>query len=652
MTGDWIGVAAGAFLSLLFVVGLLGVVGYALLQLLLGDSLEAADFGTALGVGYSVVLPLAAAERALGWHLLIVPAWLLSAWWLRRRWRAIATGELLRALVLPAALVLLSLVANAGDIRFGPGTIAFRAGFDVSDRAFYGLVGQELLRALPPSLEHPLFSGVSFTYSFFPALLGVLLHAYAGAELLTTFMVYLPAVSFALIGITVDSLLREMGEASSWCRGLTALLLVLGGDLSFLVVTRNPTALERTGHFLSFHSFAAESLYYNTWALALPLVFVALTLASRWLREGRWGHLVLAGLVTGELWETKVFALLPLLGGLLAVSLVERRRRPLLLALVTAAFAIPWMTLTLLTGGEGRGAPLRFSLLYPVRMSLALVEGLQDLAGYAIPGAMPWPVRFAALGMATLVFLVGSFGARLIGLPRLVAASRAEEGLHRYVAASVGIAVLSSLVLVGNPVPTDAAQFLILAQCLAWLYAGPRLAKLFGDRRAAIRTLALFLVAGAVVNPVRYVIRKASPGMLTPVSAVYDRLFVQLSPDATSACKWLEEHAQPHERLLLPLSGDPGDIGGLKPLYVALVSKRRLAAYSADFSIDPAVATARRGAAGVVFDTEDRSEGESALRALAVRWVWQEDMVPLRFHSSRLTRRFSSGSVTLYEFSS
>jgi hypothetical protein len=310
------------------------------------------------------------------------------------------------------------------------------------------------------------------------------------------------------------------------------------------------------------------------------------------------------------------------------------------------------MILTLLNGGEGRGAPLSFSLLYPVRMSLVLVDGLHDLASYVIPGAMPWPVRFAAFGMATLVFLVGSFGVRLIGLPQLVAASRAEEGVHRYIAASMGVAVLSSLVLVGNPVPTDAAQFLILAQCLAWLYAGPRLATLFVDRRAAIRILALFLVAGAVVNPARYVIRKASPGLLTPASAVYDRLFVQLSPDATSACRWLEEHAQPHERLLLPLNGDPGDVGGLKPLYVALVSRRRLAAYGADFSIDSAVATARRRAAGVVFDTEDGVEGESALRSLAVRWVWQEDVAPLRFRSSRLTRRFSSGSVTLYEFSS
>jgi hypothetical protein len=619
---------------------------------LVGSSLEAGDFGTALGVGYSVVLPLAMAERALGWPLLIVPAWVLSALWLRRRWRAIATIELLRGLLLPAALVVLSLVANAGDIRLGPGTIAFRAGFDVSDRAFYGLVGEELLRAIPPGLEHPLFSGVSFAYSFFPALLGVLLDAYTGAGLLTTFMVYLPAVSFALIGITVDSLLREIGETSSRRRGLTVLLLVLGGDLSFLVVTRNTTALERTGHFLSFHSFAAESLYYNTWALALPLVFVALTLASRWLREGRRGLLVLAGLVTGELWETKVFALLPLLGGLVVVSIVERHRRALLLALVTATFAFPWMILTLLSGGEGRGAPLSFSLLYPVRMSLVLVDGLHDLAGYVIPGAMPSPVRFAAFGIATLVFLVGSFGVRLIGLPPLVAACRAGAGVHRYIAASMCVAVLSSLVLIGNPVPTDAAQFLILAQCLAWLYAGPRLATLIGDRRAAIRIFALFLLAGAVVNPARYVVRKASPGLLTPPSAVYDRLFVQLSPDATSACKWLEEHAQPHERLLLPLTGDPGDIGGLKPLYVALVSRRRLAAYSADFSIDPAVAAARRRAAHVVFDTEDGIEGESALRALAVRWVWQEDVAPLRFRSSRLTRRFSSGSVTLYEFSS
>jgi hypothetical protein len=640
-------VARSVFVGLL----LLGPIGWALMWMARATPCEPGDLGTAVGVGYSITLPLMLAERALGAPVLILPFWCLCLVLLRRQWGRLLNRELLRCLVLPLALGLLVFAVNLGDIRFAEGGLSIRAGFDVSDRAVYAVVGEELLRALPPAMQHPLFSGAPFAYSLFPSALGGLFHLYAGADMLPTFLLSLPTFAFVLIGLCVQGFVSEMNVLSPMARWLTALLTVLGGDLSVLFDPRNATTLERTRHFLVFHSFSAECLYYNTWAFGFPLALVALTLAHRWRREGGLGLLLLAGLVTGHLWETKVFAFAPLLLGLVGVAVLERRGRALWLVVVSAAFALPWVSLTFMARGAEQGSPLFLSPLYPVRMSLALIPGLERL-GQMAGGASPPLVRVPVLLGATLFFLVGGLGVRLVGLARITRECRLGASLHLHTVASVVAALTLSLLFVGTPVPTDGVQFVMLAQLLLWFYAGPVLADALSGPRLAGRLVALALIALAVANPVRYLARRAFPGSLVPDAAIADRLFVPLSRSTLAACRWLQRQTDVSGRLVLPLGGDPGDATGLKPLYVAALSERRLAVFATNLSIEPARAESLRRAAWVLFETQDAEEGQRALEALNARWVWQEEGRPLRFRSPRLASAFRSGGVTLFEFSS
>lgn len=641
----------GALLELVASVGifvlLVAPVGYALLRIVTRAPPQQADLAVALGVGFAAVMPLVLAEAWLRAPILVLPAAILSVVSLRHELKRLLEPRGIAALLaLPLLLASLAVLVDCGDMRVEPGGLSFRVGFDVSDRAFYAMVAEEMRRAPPPTTENPLFAGVPFPYSFFPALAGFLVHRYAGASLLGVFFCYLPAAAFLFIGLAIECYLRETGTLSRAPRVLTALLVVLGGDLSFLVPARNLTALDRTRDFLVFHSFSAECLYYNPWMFGLPLVLVWLTLARRQLAGAGRQSLILVALVSGALWETKLFAFLPLcLGGLVGGLL---SRRPRLLGLTSAALAgaLPWLCLTSLSGSSREGPPLVRSLFYPVRVALGVIFGPgfpASLAGDGISGAV-------VLGLATLPFIVGALGVRLLGAPRLVEACRsADRDLHLLIGFSLGLAACLGLLLVGNPVPTDGVQFLILPQLLAWLYAGPALAARLTRPSVAGRLAGCALLALALAGPVRYVALKLFPESFTAEGAM-DRRFQPLSRDARDACAWLAESKRAEGRLMVPLAGDPEDVGGLKPFYIAAVSGRRLVAVAGEFNLSPRLAETRRQAVHAFYDTQSADAAEHILENLGVRWVWEQRGSPLRFRSARLSRVFGAGEVTLYAF--
>lgn len=641
----------GAFLELLASVGmfvlLLAPVGYALLRALTRAPQQQADLALALGVGFAAVMPLLLAEAWLRAPILVLPATVLSVISLRNELKRLLEPRGLAALLaLPLLLASLAVLVDGGDMRVEPAGLSFRVGFDVSDRAFYAMVAQEMRQAPPPITENPLFAGVPFPYSFFPALAGLLIQRYAGAPLLGVFLCYLPAAAFLFIGLAIECFLREIGTVSRVTRALTALLVVLGGDLSFLVPAHNLTALERTRGFLVFHSFSAECLYYNPWMFGLPLVLVWLTLARRWLRGGGREWLMLVGLVSGALWETKLFALLPLCLGAFVGALLSKRSRLLALASVAVAGALPWVLLTSLSGSSREGSPLAPWLLYPVRVALGVIFG----PGFAASLARDGLSGAVALGLFTVPFLVGALGVRLLGLPRLVVGCRSSDrDLHLLIAISLGSAACLGLLLVGNPVPTDGVQFLILPQLLTWLYAGPALAAWLAAPSLAARAVGCMLLALAVGGPGRYLALKLFPESFTAEGSM-DRRFQLLSRDARDACAWLAEPKRAAGRVMVPLGGDPEDVGGLKPFYIAAASGHRLVAVAGEFNLSPRLAETRRRAVQAFYETQSADEAERILESWAVRWVWEQRGSPLRFRSARLSRAFSLGEVTLYEF--
>jgi hypothetical protein len=612
--------ALGTILSLAVVALLLLPPGYGALRLAGSRADGPAGLAAALALGWAIVLPVLLLEVALHGRYLVPALAVVCLAWLRPgRAAAVQARALLPDLALPLALGAMAYAANASDFRIGPGGASVRLGFDVADRVTYSLVADELLRAAPHRLENPLFAPLPMQYSLFPALAGLLLRGYAGADGLAAFLWQLPAIGLVFVGLAVTGLLAEWGASRS-TRVVTTLLVALGGDLSFLTVTRDRTGLERSSHFFAFHSFSAEALLYNPWVWGLPLTLAALILAGRWLNGGRAPELALLGLVVGALFQTKVFAFLALVAGSLVAALLLRSRRQAAVAGAALLGGAPWLWLTGLTPGGRGGWPLVADPLRPVRLSMEVNATLRSAAS-AFGDAGP-----LTLLLGTLVFLAGGLGVRLFGVPYLLRQARSDaSGLHAFVGLTMAIAVCASLALRGHPMAVDGIQFLMLTQYLSWLYAGPALVAWLAQGVWLVAPL----IAVALVAPVTSLARKIAPARFTAAGSL-DRVRVTLRPDTLAACEWLRARSDPRDRLVLPLAGDPEDVGGMKPLLVAALARRRVVAYGAPLGIPVERVAERREWTRRVYEETDAAVVQDALDRLGAQWIWDDAARPLR----------------------
>ncbi len=624
--------------------------GFAALRLAGSRTAGLGSLAAATGLGYTIALALLFIEQMLGGPWLVLPGVAASLVLLRPRPEGL--DSLRRHAPELAAAVTLALWAyalSAGDIRRESDGLSFRPGFDVTDRVYYALVARETLRAAPRELESPVYSGVPLRYSVFTAMTGALLQRYAAMDLLEVFLVGLPPLAVLFSAIAAAGFVAERG-ASLRARLVTMALLVLGGDLSFLVETRNLSSLERWRHLFAFYSISGESLLFNTWMFGIPLSIVSLILLSRWLASRRIGDLILAGLVLGGLWETKVFAVITLLGGLALASLALRSRPLAAAVLAGAIFAAPWIAVT--SGGSSQvrdGPPLRFAPLWLVKHDLISNLTLRRVVeGVAPEGSSP-PRRAAAMALATALFLVGGLGVRLVGLPALARGCSSGEGMAVVLTTTSGLALLLGLVFAGNPVATEGGQFLTMAQALLWLVAGPPLALVLASPSALRRAAALVLIGGACLSPVRYGVRKLFPEHLLPGNPI-DGLRVHLSTPSLEACEWLRRRSHAGDRIALPLHGDPEDLGGHKPLFVSALSGRRTVANLGLFGLAPRFAEERRELLEQVYSTDDSAAAETALRGLGVHWIWEVAERPLRFRSERLVPVFTRDRMRLLRF--
>jgi hypothetical protein len=632
-----LGVLAGVAAFVL----LLAPPGYWLLRRAGGGPPRALDLGLALGAGWSAVLPLAWLERVLGAPVLVLPAAALSVVALRREWAFWLNPRPARAFwLLPLAAAALAFWVDRGDARWAGGGASFQAGFDVTDRAFYALVSQEIVRSPPPAMENPLFAGVPLSYSFYPPLAGLLLQLYGGQTALSASLLALPVAGFAFLALALDALLREWGHASVLARALTLLLCVLGGDLSFLFPTAGVIGGGRSAHFLAFCSFSSESLYYNPWVFGLPLVLVCVVLAGRWLQGRGRGWLWLSAWCLAALWQTKVFAWAPLLLGAAAASLLLRHRRLAWLAAVSALLTAPWAA-TSLASRAGGFRPFVLAPFCPVMLALGAHPDWRALGDWC--ASPDWWVRWPAALAGTAIVLVGGLGVRLIGLPDLLRRARSET--TAWLALAMASAIALSLTVGGRPTLLDCVQFLMLPQLLLWAFAGPRVAGWIaggGARRAVAIALALV----ACISPSTYVLRKTFPSRS---SSAFDRFRVLLPAETLAAAAWLSRTGPERSRLVADWRSGVADPGGRRPLYVAVLANKRLVAHAENAHVEPALADERRRMVAELYDTSDAARAEALLDALHADWLWVDAARPLRFWTARLEPRARFDGVLLYE---
>ncbi|HET7291757.1 MAG TPA: hypothetical protein VFM88_04980 [Vicinamibacteria bacterium] len=626
-----LGPAGSALFALIAAAALLLPPGYAALRAAGVRASGMAGLTLAFASGFTLVLPLVWIEGRLGGPYLVVPCAVLCALWLRPGRAALEAVRSLRfELLLPLLFAVLAFLANRLDVQATSEGISFRPGFDVADRVFYAAVAEELGRAGPGGVENPVFAGLPLQYAFLPCLAGLLLGRYTGAPLTLAFLVQWPVVGLFLVGVAVLGFLEDAGVRGRLTRWSTALLVVLGGDLSFLT-QESPAPFARFGRFFVFFSFSAESLFYNPWTFGLPLTLALLIAARGFLRDGHRGRLALAALLIAGLWQTKAFAVAALLAGGLAAAVATRRARVLVLTAAGALAVLPLLLWAAATGAAREGLPLRVAPLLLVKTAVANSPTLAAL--------------HERLGLVAIVpiFLVGGFGVRLLGLRALVAEARSDaSGFGVWLLASLAATTVAALLVAGNPTAIEGVQFLLLAQLLLWLHAGPALSQL----ASRWPVLGAALLGLALASPAGYLGRKIAPGLYRSQGS-RDAESIAIPSAALDACRYLSARSAPADRLLVPLDGPSGAVAA-RGLYLAALCGRRVPAAVAPFHVSADVASRRIDAVRRVYAAEDAASADAALDALAVAWVWEDDHSPLRFASPRLALAFASGSTRLY----
>ena len=198
--------------------------------------------------------------------------------------------------------------------------------------------------------ENPLFAGIRSGYSSFPSLLGLLIHDYAPASLLTIFLAHLPALALLSLGLCLDGLLEGHGSRLQTGQGRHGVAdgprrgPLLAGRRAQLDGARPHQPLPGLpfvrGRVAVLQPVDAGPAAQPGRPSSRP------ALAAR----GRRSRAVPRRRAPGRPWQTKVFACLPLLAGAWIAALLLRQRRLLALALAATAGAAPWAALTLLAG--------------------------------------------------------------------------------------------------------------------------------------------------------------------------------------------------------------------------------------------------------------------------------------------------------------
>jgi hypothetical protein len=253
------------------------------------------------------------------------------------------------------------------------------------------------------------------------------------------------------------------------------------------------------------------SLYLlNPMLPALAFLFAGLLATLLYLEAPSRARLGLAALLLASIFELKLFTAAHLLGALsLAGALSALRagdRRLLRLALATAALAAP-MTLATWLGSAGRAAVALHPWPYVpgalVRMGLMSAALSAHLEELLLRGRVTAMGLLSYAGFALPLYLLLSAGARVLALPRLLAAVReaSRDPFRLALALLVLTGPILSLSLSVTPRGyderaqyNDAVWFYLDAKHVAWLFVAEALRGLMERRSRRIGALALALV--------------------------------------------------------------------------------------------------------------------------------------------------------------
>jgi hypothetical protein len=401
-------------------------------------------------------------------------------------------------------------------------------------------VANELTHALPPQV--PFLPGVPLRYHYGMDLLAAMFRTASGLSIPDLTVRFLPVFFLVTTALAVFCFARTwLGSP----RGalLATILVLFGEDLSFVpgLLQGSPQPWAVSFFFMP----NIVSLYLlNPMLPALGLLFGALLCLSAFHRAADRRWLVLTSLLAAMLVEYKLFAAVQLLLSLAVTGALYlwrfRDQRPLRAAAACLLLAAP---VALWFGGSG--GPVAFELRPWPYVPAAL-------AALGLGGSPPGPGIAAFVLVALPVYLLGTWGIRVLGLPR------ALKECFRFTPEAAVRTCLAIFTLVGTPLSmlcsvspsgyprftqyNNASWFLVQSKYLAWIFVVEALIVWSRDKPRVFRlSLAALALGLALPSSIQYFAFQASRARLQ-----------EIGPAESSVLAFLDQHGRPGDVVYAP----------------------------------------------------------------------------------------------------
>ncbi len=340
----------------------------------------------------------------------------------------------------------------------------------VPDVVLHIAIANELTHTIPPQAPH--FSGHPLSYHYG---MDVAVAMFANATRLNTrdlTLRFFPTLFLALSMLSVFCFSRSW-LGSGYFGALVVFLVFFGEDFSFIPGLLLGENVDWSLRYFSLPPAVLPLFYTNPILPGLGLLFAGLFCLQRYLQERSGAWLFLTTLLFVALIEVKIFTAAQIMCSLGAAAVlyfvVYRNSDLLKVAASTAAVATPLVWPVLLKNKTEANVVMKFEPgLYISQAMEAL--GIKDrFSGW---------LAFATV--AVPIYLVGTLGLRVIGVPAIVRAifrpnpqSALRFILGLFVAIGLLIALMFSITAAGwtfryNPV---SGTFLVQSKYVAWLFA-------------------------------------------------------------------------------------------------------------------------------------------------------------------------------------
>ena len=367
--------------------------------------------------------------------------------------------------------------------------------YPVPDVVLHIAIANELTHTIPPQAPH--FSGHPLSYHYG---MDVCVAMFANATRLNTrdlTLRFVPTFFLALTMLSVFCFSRNWLQ-SGYFGALVVFLVFFGEDFSFMPGLLRGENVDWSLRYFSVPPAVLPLFYTNPILPGLGVLFAGLFCLQRYLLERGGAWLFLTALLFVALIEVKIFTAAQIicsLGVAALLYLVAYRNSDLFkVAGCTAALVIPLVWPVLLKNQSEANVVMKFEPGLYVSQAMEMI-GIKDrLSGW-----------LAFTTMALPIYLVGTLGLRVIGVPAILSAvfrpnpkSALRFILAVFVVIGVLIALMFSITPAGwtfryNPI---SGTFLVQSKYVAWLFAVEVLQTLY--RWAVGRGVYSSVVAAAI----------------------------------------------------------------------------------------------------------------------------------------------------------